>query len=261
MPAINELRLISNDRPTADELGSIARSFGLKHVHAALTEILDTAEKENLTHSQFLMKLLTAEAFGRYEKKRLRNMSAAHFPAYGELEEYDLNELDSGLTAAQLSQLKEFNWLDAGSNVLFIGPPGVGKTMLAVGLGKKAVQAGYAVAFERMTDFIDILDNAATDKKKGCRLKNIRKCRLLIIDEVGFTPVNAAQANRFFNFISSVYLDMSLMFTSNKNVSAWREIFGDKDLTKGLLDRVLGHSRCFELSGTSYRMKHADRTV
>ena len=130
--------------------------------------------------------------------------------------------------------------------------------MLAVGLGLEAVNAGYTVCFERMTNFVKILDTADTERAAGFRLRNIRKAQLVIIDEIGYTPISRSQANRFFTFISDTYETNSIVFTTNKEITDWAEMMGDPVLTTAMLDRILHHARCFSLQGQSYRLKHPE---
>ena len=120
--------------------------------------------------------LLETEVKGRNERRRKRNYSGAHFPPnVRPLEDFDPSELESGITESQLRQLKELNWLDTNANLVLAGPPGLGKTMIAIALGLEAINSGYTVCFERMTNFVRILDTAETERSAGFRLKNIRK--------------------------------------------------------------------------------------
>ena len=130
--------------------------------------------------------------------------------------------------------------------------------MLAVGLGMEAIQAGYTVCFERMSNFVKILDGAETERAHGFRLKNLRKAQLVIIDEIGYTPITREQANRFFTFISDTYETNSIIFTTNKEITEWAEMMGDPVLTTAMLDRILHHAKCFSLRGESYRLKHPE---
>jgi DNA replication protein DnaC len=130
--------------------------------------------------------------------------------------------------------------------------------MLAVGYGVLAVNSGYTVTFEVMNNFVKLLDNESSDRASGFRMKKIRRADMVILDEIGYTPITRAQANAFYNFVSSAYGRTSLVFTTNKNVQDWAEILGDRDLTAALLDRILSHSCCFSLKGDSYRIKHQE---
>ena len=130
--------------------------------------------------------------------------------------------------------------------------------MIATGLGLEAINSGYTVCFERMTNFVKILDRSETERSAGFRLKNIRKAQLVIIDEIGYTPISREQANRFFNFISDSYETKSIIFTTNKEITEWAEMMGDPVLTTAMLDRILHHAKCFSLKGESYRLKHPE---
>ena len=161
-------------------------------------------------------------------------------------------------TATQVERLKELDWLDSHGNVVLAGPPGLGKTMIALGLGLLAVDSGYTVAFEKMESFIEILDRADVDRKAGFRLRYLRKCQLVIVDEIGYTPITKQQANRFFSFVSDAYERTSMVFTTNKEITQWEELMGDQVLVTAMLDRILHHARCFSLRGESYRLKHPE---
>ena len=171
---------------------------------------------------------------------------------------FDPSELESGITATQIERLKDLDWLDSHGNVVLAGPPGLGKTMIALGLGLLAIDSGYTVAFEKMESFIGVLDNAGVDRKAGFRLRYLRKCQLVIVDEIGYTPITKQQANRFFSFVSDAYERTSMVFTTNKEITQWEELMGDQALVTAMLDRILHHARCFSLRGESYRLKHPE---
>lgn len=232
-------------------------SLGLKTCAARLSELLDQAEQEQLPYRRFLDILIDTEMDARNKRRVHRNYTGAHFPPEPKsLDEFNTAELDSGLTATQLMQLRELNWIDAVSNIIFLGPPGLGKTTLAVGLGLEAVNQGYSVCFERMQSLMDMLTTERNARSAAFRLRRIRKCNVLIIDEVGFLPVTKEQANTFFSLVSELYEQTSLLITTNREIDQWAEMLGDPVLTTALLDRLLYNAKCFSLKGESYRIKH-----
>ena len=208
------LKSLDTGRITVERLSSLLQTFTLKHAARALPDLLETADMQNASNRQFLLAVLETEVKGRNERRRKRNYSGAHFPPnVRPLEEFDPEELESGITQAQIDKLKDLSWLDNGANLVIAGPPGLGKTMVAVGLGLHAVNNGYTVCFEKMVNLVKILDTAETERTAGFRLKNLKKAQLLIIDEIGYTPITRSQANRFFTFISDTYETSSIIFT------------------------------------------------
>lgn len=210
------LRSMDTGRIPVQRLNALLDTFALKHASKALPDLLETADAQDTSCREFLLAVLETEVKGRNERRRKRNYSAAHFPPnLRPLEEFDPEELESGISQAQLDKLKELSWLDNCGNLVLAGSPGLGKTMVACGLGLQAINDGYTVCFEKMVNLIKILDTAETERAAGFRLRNLKKAQLIIIDEIGYTPISRSQANRFFTFISDTYESSSMIFTTN----------------------------------------------
>jgi len=246
-----------NNTTRINMLKGTLTALGLKYAAENISTLIQDAEKANATSVELLLQITQYESTERLRKRKGRNYAAAHFPPEPRrIDEYDTSELESGITPTQIAQLKDLSWADAASNILFLGPPGLGKTMLAVALGVEAVEGGYTVGYQRMSSLITILSTAEVSRSSSFRLRKLRKCDVLIIDELGFCPITREQANLFFSLISDIYETTSIIMTTNKKVSEWAEFLGDKALATALLDRLLYNARCFSLVGESYRMKH-----
>ena len=226
----------------------------LKGIQAKLDELITEAEAQKLSFLSFLHHLLQAELVDRTERRYRRNIAGAHFPVMKKLEDFEFGRV-KGITKSVVSQLMDFTWIDKKENLLFFGPPGLGKTHLAIALGYEAIGKGYTLCFERITNLIKVLKTADVQRSAGFRLKRILRSQVLIIDEIGYTPIERREANLFFNLISEMYEKQSIIITSNKPFSVWSEMMGDEIMTTALLDRLLHHSRVFNLDGESYRIQ------
>jgi DNA replication protein DnaC len=232
----------------------LLNSLKLRGILSKLDEEINEAETRKVSYISFLDTLLQAEITDRRERRLRRNMTAAHFPVEKTVEGFEFGRV-KGVTKSEVSQLLDFRWLDNHHNLLWFGPPGVGKSHLSIALGIKAIQAGYSVCFERITNLIKHLKTAEIQRASGFRINRIMKSDLAIIDEIGYTPIERKEANLFFNLISEMYERKSIIITSNKSFEGWAEMMGDEVMTTALLDRLLHHARVFNLDGESYRLK------
>ena len=233
-------------------------TLSLKGMSFSLEEQLGEAESKKVSYLTFLDSLLAFEVENRKERRTKRNMIAAHFPIDKSLDSFEYGRVE-GVTKADINEIMDFRWLDNKNNILFFGPPGLGKTHLSIGLGIAAVEAGYSVCFERVTNLIQLLKVKDIQKTADYRLKRILKSNLLIIDEIGYTPIERKEANLFFNLISEMYEKASVIVTSNKGVDSWAEMMGDDIMTSALLDRLLHKAKIFNLNGESYRISQTTK--
>jgi len=224
-------------------------------IKGKLDELITEAETQKQSFLSFLQQLLLTELADRAERRYRRNIAAAHFPVIKKLKDFEFGRV-KGITKTVVSQLEDFSWIDKKENLLFFGPPGLGKTHLAIAIGYEAIGKGYTVCFERVTNLIKVLKTAEVQRTSGFRLKRILRSQALIIDEIGYTPIEKREANLFFNLISEMYEKQSVVITSNKSFSVWAEMMGDEIMTTALLDRLLHHARVFNLDGESYRIQN-----
>lgn len=220
-----------------------------------LSRVLEEATGKEISYLELIYSLCQGEIKAREEKAAERRMAYAQFPFIKTIEDFDFT-YQPGITKRQVNQLLDMQWLDQAYNLIFLGPPGLGKSHLAVALGIKAVQKGYNVSFITMEDLIRHLKLQGTASRSRQKIKRIISSDLVIIDEIGFVPIKREESNLFFQLIATLYEQTSLIITSNKGFEDWAELMGDPVITTAILDRIVHHSEIFNLTGESYRVKH-----
>ena len=216
--------------------------------------MLQDAAARELPYAQFLEQLLGEEVAAKTGKNVAMRTAMARFPFVKPLETFDFAYQPS-IDRKQLQQLATCHYLEHGDNVIVLGPPGVGKTHLAVSLGLKAIEAGYRVLFTTAAHLITVLTKAHAEGSLDEKLKVFTTPRLLIVDEIGYLPIDRLGANLFFQLISRRYERGPMILTSNQSFGAWGDVFGDRVIASAILDRLLHHAVTLNIRGNSYRLK------
>ena len=226
----------------------------LANLSENLEGLVERAEATTMGYLEFLDQVLEDET-GIREGRRFRNaLKLSGLPHHKTLDEFDF-AFQPDLDARKVKDLATLAFVEARSNVTFLGPPGVGKTMLAVGLAIAACQAGFSIYFTTLDDMVRNLREAESSGRFAKKLQTYLKPSVLVLDEVGYLPVGRSEANMVFQLVSRRYERGSLITTSNKAFSEWGSVFGDDVLASAILDRLLHHCDVVSINGPSYRLK------
>jgi DNA replication protein DnaC len=244
-------------RNISSEIAYLARALKAPSLAGAVERLAERARAESWTHEEFLAACLQREVAARESHGGEGRIRAARFPARKSLEDFDYDHQRS-LKREVITHLGTLDFVTAKDNVVFLGPPGTGKTHLSTGLGIRACQAGHRVAFATAAQWVARLADAHHAGTLEAELIKLGRVPLLIIDEVGYIPFEAEAANLFFQLVSSRYERASLIVTSNKPFGRWGEVFGDDTVAAAMIDRLVHHAEVIALKGDSYRLKNRD---
>lgn len=236
-------------------MNELLKPLGLTQLARALPSVLEQAREQQLSYEAFLRHALAVEVGGRQQRALERRLRAARLPRRVRLESFDFR-FQPTLSERLVRELASLRFIQTATNVIFLGPPGVGKTHLASALAMQAIEAGYSALFTTLAHLASALDGPpARESGRDSRLARFIRPQVLVIDEVGYTRLNSAQAHQLFALIAARYERSSTLVTSNLSFAEWGSLLGDEVLASALLDRLLHHAEILAINGRSYRMR------
>src|SRR5438132_8690620 len=236
------------------------KHLGLTQLEQALPALYESARQEQWTYETFMNRAIAAEIEGRDRRAAQRRMTAAHLPVIKTLEAFDFS-FQPDLSERLLWELADLSFVQTATNIVFLGPPGTGKTHLSLALTVKALSAGYSALFTTLTHLAEALETASYPGLMRQRLRRYTTPSVLVIDEVGYTTLSAGQAHHFFELVTARYDHGSILLNSITAFSEWGNLLGDEILASALLDRLLHHAAVIPINGRSYRMKDRRETL
>jgi DNA replication protein DnaC len=239
----------------SDRIQASATKLGLPHLAKTLQEFTSRADTESMGYLEFLDLVLEEELAVRDERRFRTGLRLSKLPHHKTLDDYDFS-FQPDLDPRKVRDLATLAFVQAKANVALLGPPGVGKTHVAVALAVAACRAGFTVYFTTLDDLVRQLKAADAIGRLTRKLRTYLRPAVLVIDEVGYQPLERAEANLVFQVISKRYEKGSTLLTSNKGFGEWGQVFGDEVLATAILDRLLHHCDVVPINGPSYRLKN-----
>ena len=239
---------------SAPPLDTRLRRLRLGYMAQAVEALNAESIRQKHSYLEFLEALVDGEIASRENKALTKRIKAACFPVAKTLEEFDF-DFQPKLDVKLIKTLASCEFVERKENVIFVGQPGTGKTHLSVALGMKACEAGYRVRFSTIQDLAATLRAAMADQTSEARIQDFVEPDLVILDELGFTPLDPLLADAFYRIVASRYERASTIVTSNRSFESWAEVFPDAVIASAILDRLVHHAQLIPIVGDSYRMK------
>lgn len=244
----------------AEYIDTMMKRFKLVDMREQYQDLIQEAEASGMGYSAFLKRLLSVEEAGKRNRRAEKLRHAACFESEKNLEDIDYG-FNHTLDRDKIEELGRLGFLEANENIIIIGPPGVGKSMIATGIGMNAVNAGYKVLFVNAKDLIDRLYEKMQEGTLRTMLAELNKIHLLIIDELSYIKMDRERESLFFQVIRHRYEKNSLIITTNLPMGRWDELFSGKLAATAILDRLVHHCHILSITGDSYRVKGSKQSV
>jgi DNA replication protein DnaC len=245
-------------KKSVNDLQKSLRQLRLVETAEVLPEIMRMAEMKSWTYLEFLEQLTSTEIEKRERKSIEKRLNWARFPYHKPIQSFCIEEQDA-ITERQLKQLREYEWLEQNYNLILLGPPGAGKTLLSIGLGIEAIHKGYTVYFITMGELISFLKTEEYVHKSKIQMKRLRDSDLVIIDDIMYMAMDQRESTLFFQLIHQLYEQCALILTSNRSPQEWTEIVGNSGVMTAILDRLLHRVEVIHMNNESHRLKNQQR--